>query len=210
MTFPGNYREVSAANLYILADTPGTNFLVEAPGVGFSAPGSASPGSPATVFLPELLAIQSNETVEQKGIRVSAGNPVTVIFRSPVPPSTTDDAYLALPVAALGNNAAMVLGFREDVSDIGASPTEAPSQFTLVATQDGTHITVVPVAKASRVVLPARQSASHSRKVRHGSIAVAIKVRIPAPWSPPTNPLRFSEAIDAQTCLRAQGFVTTW
>ncbi len=142
IAFPGNLEPGAA--LYILAEFT-TDFTVAVPGQNFSVTGTAGPGAPGIVQLPEAVAaVQTNETVEAKGIRVTASRPVTVILRSPLSPGQSDEAYLALPVALLGTDYYVTLGYEESVSARGFPGNTEPSQLTIVAAESGTNVTVIP------------------------------------------------------------------
>ena len=83
IAFPGNLEPGAA--LYILAEFT-TDFTVAVPGQNFSVTGTAGPGAPGIVQLPEAVAaVQTNETVEAKGIRVTASRPVTVVSAARCP-----------------------------------------------------------------------------------------------------------------------------
>ncbi|HHW11357.1 MAG TPA: hypothetical protein GXX29_15485 [Firmicutes bacterium] len=146
LAYPTTITDITErdALIIILADIDDTEFEVAIPGLGFSVMGTVSPGTPALVTIPMAAEISSNELIEKKGIRVTATHPVTVIFSATSPPQTSNDAYLALPVASLGTQLHMVMGYQEDLSVRGFDPEFAPSQVTIVGTEDDTNVTVIP------------------------------------------------------------------
>lgn len=143
LAYPGNLAP--SAELYILAARE-TTFEAAIPGRGFSVTGTAGPGAPGIVSLPEdLAAVQSNEVIEQKGIRVTSERPVTVILRGgTVGTLSSTEAYLGLPVDMLGSEYFTVLGYQESVSARGFPGNEEPSQLTIAAVEDNTRVTVTP------------------------------------------------------------------
>ena len=85
--------------LFITGPTATTG-TVAAPGVAFSAPFTVTPGTVTSVVVPSSLDIQASDTVENKGIHVTANAEVTVYGLSRI--QFTTDAYLGLPTDILG------------------------------------------------------------------------------------------------------------
>ncbi|MBI3304702.1 MAG: hypothetical protein HYZ72_21775, partial [Deltaproteobacteria bacterium] len=134
-----NDRESNAgAQLFILSDMF-TDFTVTGP--GFNMTGTASPGTPGIVALPNSLEITTNQVIENKGIHVVSDEEVSVLFFYPT--SVTSDIYLGIPTEALGTEY-FVVGFQESISARGFSPTQDPSEFVIVATQGNTNVSLVP------------------------------------------------------------------
>jgi RHS repeat-associated protein len=120
------------------------------PAIGFFANFSVAAGSftrftfPSLAFSPGTSnpEISSSNLVETRGIRVTATKEVTVYGLNQLPQST--DAYLGLPADALATEY-IVLGYKNvrSASDPFASLGNG-SQFAIVATADGTHVTITP------------------------------------------------------------------
>jgi hypothetical protein len=132
LTFPGNigFPDLS---LFITGDTATTGTVTIA-GLSFTAPFSVTPGAVTTVPLPTTASLNLSDTVEDRGIHVTAAAEVTVDGLSHLPFST--DGYLGLPTDALGTEY-IALGYRNaDVTN--------GTQLGLVATRDATAVTITP------------------------------------------------------------------
>jgi hypothetical protein len=136
IAFPGNVDMGGERQLYITAEI-GTNVSVNAPAIGYSSNVFIPAGTLSTFNLSTSIDVISNGTIDTKSIHVTADNPVTVYGMNQH--AATTDAYLALPVDALGTDYA-VMGYTEDFS------FALLSQMTIVATQDNTSITITPTA----------------------------------------------------------------
>jgi hypothetical protein len=86
----------------------------------------------------------SNDTIESKGIHVTAQNPVAVYGLNFVPAAS--DGYMGLPTNTLGTSY-LVASYQNTVSAIAGASTPG-TEFGVAATQDNTTITVVPTANA--------------------------------------------------------------
>ncbi|MBI5430752.1 MAG: hypothetical protein HY938_09900 [Nitrosomonadales bacterium] len=135
------------SNAAMCNNTPVTNRLVIAAAVattgvvsfnGVITPFSVAAGGETIVTLDPAVVLTSNETVETKGIHVTALAPVSVHVISENP--TSAEGYLALPTAALGTNY-YVMSF--------ASARYSGSEFAVVATQNSTTVTITPTAAGS-------------------------------------------------------------
>jgi hypothetical protein len=134
--FPGNIDMGGQRQLYITAEV-GSNVTVNAPAIGYSSTVFIPAGTLSTFNLSTAIDVISNGTIDTKSIHVTADNPVTVYAMNQH--DATTDAYLALPVDALGTDYA-VMGYTEDFS-FGLL-----SQMTIVATQPNTTVTITPTA----------------------------------------------------------------
>ncbi len=132
IAFPGNSSASGSRILFITSDVP-TSGSVDIPGLGFSMPFSAAPDSITEVTVPLTADIQTSDIIENKGIHVTALDEVTVYGLSQL--TATTDAYMALPVDILGKSH-YVMAYRGDVSFSGKT------QFTIVATEDTTVVTI--------------------------------------------------------------------
>jgi hypothetical protein len=131
--FPGNHLGAGTRQLYLTAETNAVvNVNIVNP--AFATTVNVTAGTLTTVTLPLTVDITSNGIVENKGIHVTSDNPVTVYGMSQQ--NATTDAYLALPVDALGNEY-FVLAYTNTLSSV---------QMNVVATQDNTTVTITPTA----------------------------------------------------------------
>jgi hypothetical protein len=132
LTFPGNLG-LADLSLFLTGeqDTTGT---VTIPGLNFSESFTVMAGSVTTVRLPPSAALENSDTIEDKGIRVTASSEVTVYGLNRLP--FTTDAYLGLPTDILGSEY-LVLGYQNTGVVNG-------TQFAIVATADATTVTIIP------------------------------------------------------------------
>lgn len=109
-------------------------------GPGFANPISfqLQAGGVTKQVIDSALMITSNDVIENKGIRVTADKPFQLYGLSQK--QFTTDAYTAIPVAALGTRYRVM-----SYPNIGSSPSNE-SQFAIVATRDGTIVTITPAA----------------------------------------------------------------
>ncbi|MCL5098587.1 MAG: hypothetical protein M1608_13870, partial [Candidatus Omnitrophica bacterium] len=147
LTFPGNYApdptNQPQLKLFI-AGAPGTIGAVAMPGLAtpFLAGYAIPAAGVATVTLPrEADLANANELIEKKGIHITASRRVNVYGHNHI--RFTTDSFLGLSTSALGK-VYMVLTYQ---NVFNAVPELSGSQFAMVATQDGTTVTVVPSAK---------------------------------------------------------------
>jgi RHS repeat-associated protein len=119
-----------------------TNGTVTIPGQNFSQNFTVQANRVTTVELGFVQSTQS-DVVQNKGIHVVSAQPITVYGMNQRP--FTSDAYLGLPVNALGKD--------HYVLSYGSLNASGPgSQFGVVATEDATTITITPsVTTGSRV-----------------------------------------------------------
>jgi hypothetical protein len=113
----------------------GTTGSVDIAGLGSSTPFTIPADGLATVGLPAGAMLSTSDGVEDLGVHVTASKAV-VVYGLDIH-SESADSYLALPVPALGL-AYYTVSYTPDVS--------FSSQFAVVATADGTHVTVTPAA----------------------------------------------------------------
>ncbi len=120
-------------NLFITGgvNTTGT---VEIPGLGFSAPFSVTAGNVTTITLPLSVRMESSDSIENKGVHVTAQSEVTVYGLNRR--TSTTDAFLGLPVDILGLEY-ITQGYA-NVNIVNGT------QFGLVAAQDATTVTITP------------------------------------------------------------------
>jgi len=122
----------------LITSAVATSGTVENATLGINLPFVTAPGTVALVTLPPSAQLLVNDTVEAKGILVSADDPIAVYGFNRRPFAT--DGFLALPVPALGT--AYTLSTWGPGIGIG-------SQLTVVGTADGTNLTVTPSVTTS-------------------------------------------------------------
>jgi hypothetical protein len=133
IAFPKNFNQGNDRQLYITAEV---NAIVDVniTNPPFSTTINVTAGSLSTVNVPLAVDISSNGVVENKGIHITSDNPVTVYGMSQEGAST--DAYLALPVDAIGTDY-YVMSYTKTIGTV---------QMTIVATEDNTNVTITPTA----------------------------------------------------------------
>jgi hypothetical protein len=130
--FPGNLEGDTQLTLYVTGSTATTG-TVTIPGEAFSEGFSVTPGTVTEVKLPSGAQMETSDGTEEKAIHVTAGAPVVVYGLNDFP--FTTDAYTALPTEVVGTSYT-VLAFG---SGLGGN-----SEFSVVATQDNTEVTITP------------------------------------------------------------------
>ena len=133
IAFQMNYYGASVLSLQIAGETATTG-LVEIPGLSFSEAFSVSPGSITSVSIPVTALITATDGVQSRGIHVTSLNEITVYGGNQI--QYTTDAFLALPTDVLGTDY-RVMAYRNSTSTPG-------SEFTVVATEDRTQLTITP------------------------------------------------------------------
>jgi hypothetical protein len=135
--FPGNIDSQGQRQLYITAEANAeVNINIANP--AYSNTVNVASGSLTTINLPNQVDIQSSGLVENKGIHITSDVPVTVYVMNQQ--TATTDAYLALPLDAIGTEY-YVMAYTRD-----ASFSSLNSQMTIVATEDNTSVTITPRA----------------------------------------------------------------
>lgn len=135
---PASCRNASVNNKLIIAAAAATSGEVTFNGI--TTPFSVSAGQTTSIALNASAVLTTNETIENKGIHVTALLPVSVHVISENP--TSADGYLALPTAALGTHY-LVMSY--------ASSRYTGSEFALVASEDATTVTVTPTAAGASI-----------------------------------------------------------
>jgi hypothetical protein len=146
LAFPGNVPQSPGQALLItmfIASETNTSGTFSIPGLGVSQNFTVTAGQITAINVPLNAQLDSTDTVEHKGIHITAQNEVAVYGLSSGTAST--DAYLGLPVSMLDTEY-IVLGYKStpapnDPLAVGGS---TPSQADIVAAYDGTTVTITP------------------------------------------------------------------
>ncbi len=129
VAFSRNQNLTANLSLYIISDVATTGTISSAwPGVTQNF--SVTPGTATQVSLPPDVAL--NDTLENKGIHIVSNDPVSVIGYNAM--SGSADSYLAIPTNALG--------VRYTVSTIMQHVVGNGASLSVVATQDGTNLSI--------------------------------------------------------------------
>ena len=133
LMFPQNYADGNQRQKLFITSRVATSGTVTIPGLNFNQNYTVAANSVTTV---ELGNIQSNlvDAVENRGIHVTALQPVVVYGMNQR--AFTSDAYMGLPVPTLGLDHLVVT-----YSNLDFEPS---SGFGIVATQNGTIVTITP------------------------------------------------------------------
>lgn len=132
-------------SLFITGSTATTG-TVSVPGLAtpFTQNFSVTPGTVTTVALPSDARATGADSIQNLGVRVTAGEEVSVYGLNRVSSST--DAFLGLPVDILGTSY---------INLTYGNPTATfevrGSQIGIVATQNGTTVTITPSAIAGNI-----------------------------------------------------------
>jgi len=133
----------SQMDLYITS-TENATVTVSVPGTGFSTTASLTANSIITVDIPSSAYVATSETIENKGIHVTATQPVVVFSHIFI--NVRSAATLVLPTATLGREYYAI-----------TYPPDQSSQYAelmVVATEDNTTVEITPTA-ATRSGRPA-------------------------------------------------------
>jgi len=136
LCFPGNYDGQGSRQLYI---TSAVNSVVNINIVNpaYANVVNVAAGTLSTVTLPYGVDLFTSGVAENKGIHITSDNPITVYGMSEN--FATTDAYLALPVDAIGTDY-VVMSYTYNVQ---------PSELAIVATEDNTTVTLTTTASGS-------------------------------------------------------------
>ena len=133
VSVPAQCNNTPVSNKLIVAAATATTGEVTFNGV--ITPFSVAAGAETVITLDPAVVLIANETVEAKGIHVTALSPVSVDVVSES--ATSADGYLALPTPGLGTNY-YVMSY--------ASTRYTGSEFAVVATLNNTAVTITPSA----------------------------------------------------------------
>ncbi len=130
---PASCNNSPVTNKLIVAAATATTGEVTFNGV--ITPFSVAAGAETGITLDPAVVLTANETVESKGIHVTAQSPVSVHVVSEN--ATSADGYLALPTPGLGTRY-YVMSY--------SSVRYGGSEFAVVATQNNTTVSITPSA----------------------------------------------------------------
>ena len=133
LTFPGNYDNGSTATLFISGEQNSSG-TVTIPGVGFTQNFTVTVGNITSVELPPSVFLTNSSTVLSNGIHVTANNEITIYGLNRE--QYTTDAYLGLPTDILGT----------EYINLGYTSNGQGSEFGIVATENGTTVSIIPAA----------------------------------------------------------------
>jgi RHS repeat-associated protein len=137
------YNEPARQLQFFISSDVATSGTVSVPGQGLNQPFSVTPGQITTVNLPQSVQVTNSDTIEAKGIHITAQNPVAVYGLNFVPYAT--DGYLGLPTNTQGTSY-VVATYRN--TENGGSQPAFGTEFGVTATQDNTNVTIIPTASA--------------------------------------------------------------
>jgi hypothetical protein len=129
IAFPPNQSTSAVLSIFI-SSTIATSGNVTSAYPGVNQTFTVTPGTVTQVTVPSGVALTNG--IENKGIEITSNDPIAVYGLNNQP--YTADAYLAMPVAALGTDYRIVTYFSTFTSD--------PSELSVVATQDSTILTI--------------------------------------------------------------------
>ncbi|MBL9139057.1 MAG: HYR domain-containing protein [Verrucomicrobiales bacterium] len=142
LTFPGNYAPDPANPVkpqLCIIGPPGTQVSIRIAALTYNNAVVIPAAGSINVNLPKDADLgDSNDLIEDKGVHVTATQPVTVHALSQV--KYTSDGFTALSTEVLGNQY-IVLGYGNVHSGV---PELNGTQFALVATEDDTKVVIVP------------------------------------------------------------------
>jgi hypothetical protein len=141
----GSSAEAVTLNISGDVNTSGT---VSIPGLQFTQNFSVTAGQATTVTIPTNVVMRSTDQVESKGVHVTAQAPITIHALDFVP--FASDGFTALPTTSLGTDYVTV-GYQD--GSFGASlggVTAGGGEFSVVATQDNTTVTITPSERDGR------------------------------------------------------------
>jgi RHS repeat-associated protein len=130
LMFPAN---AGVPSQYLITGKVNTTGVVSQPGASWSQAFSVSPGQVTTVTLPAQSDAGASDGVENKGLHITANDPVVVYGF--YPQAQASDGYLGLPTYTLGTE--YIVASYVDSLNIG-------TEFGIVAPFDGTTITITP------------------------------------------------------------------
>jgi len=136
LMFDGNLG-TPTLTLFITSNV-NTSGTVEIPGLSFSQTFNVQANKVTSVVVPAASATHTSNVVDNKGIHVTSVDEVTVYGLNYIP--ATADAYLGLPVDALGTDYIVITYKNSLVNGV---------QFGVVSTADNNQVTITPTVTTS-------------------------------------------------------------
>src|SRR5271165_3789803 len=127
---------------FFISSDVATSGTVSVPGQGLNLPFTTTQGQITTIIVPQSAQVTSSDTIESKGIHITAQNPVAVFGLNYFPAAS--DGYLGLPTNVLGTSYVVAAYENSAANGYIANGTE----FGVTATQDNTTVTIVPSSSA--------------------------------------------------------------
>jgi subtilase family serine protease len=137
VAFQQNFSNASPSLTLFMTGPTATTGVVEIPGLSFSTNFSVTPGQVTSVSVPSNAFANSNDGIQNVGIRVSALEEIALYGLNRVP--FTTDAFVAYPTDILATEYLAQ-------TYIALGSDQSASQFSVVATQDNTTLTVRPTS----------------------------------------------------------------
>lgn len=136
--FERNFDTTSVTQTLFATSSEAGFGTIDSPGLANPISFQLHAGGVTGQVINSSLMVTSNDTIENKGIRVAADKPFQLYGLSQK--QFTTDAYTAIPVEALGTRYRVM-----SYPNIGNSPSNE-SQFAIAATRDSTSVTITPTA----------------------------------------------------------------
>ncbi|MGA3284415.1 MAG: immunoglobulin domain-containing protein [Verrucomicrobiota bacterium] len=144
VSFFNTLGSATATETLLISAASATTGTVSIPGYGNQV-FSVVPGEVTTVDIPNDVIITDYDIVQNKGIHVTANQPVSVYLMNY--DYETSEGTLCYPTPMLGTNYCVMSRASTVFSD--SYYVFLPSQFAIVATEDHTTITITPSATAN-------------------------------------------------------------
>jgi IgGFc binding protein len=136
--FERNYDATSVTQTLFATSSEAGFGTIDSPGLPNPISFQLHAGGVTGQVINSSLMITSNDTIENKGIRVAADKPFQLYGLSQK--QFTTDAYTAIPVEALGTRYRVM-----SYPNLASAPS-TESQFAIAATRDSTSVAITPTA----------------------------------------------------------------
>jgi len=134
----GNSNQLINLELFITANTT-SKVTVEIDGIGYKKQVKVEGGTVTNLAVDPSAQVMGEEVIQRLGVHITSDNPISVYGLSRR--WQTTDTYLGLPVSVLGTEyRAICYSFSEGMM----------SQFSVVATEDSTKVTIIPTVKTRK------------------------------------------------------------
>lgn len=134
----GNSNQLINLELFITANTT-SKVTVEIDGIGYKKQVKVEGGTVTNLAVDPSAQVMGEEVIQRLGVHIISDNPISVYGLSRR--WQTTDTYLGLPVSVLGTEyRAICYSFSEGMM----------SQFSVVATEDSTKVTIIPTVKTRK------------------------------------------------------------